>query len=399
MVLGFGAIFVYLLSLEILKKKNISLVFAIAFLLSPAVSYSNLYDFHPVTLATTFLLATTYFFIKRKYLFFIFFALLAALTKEQVWVIISIFGLIFAFSAFKDLITSKELKKQALFLKAAFGTLIFVLCVGIFYYLVSYAIPNARGAEHFALSYYSDFGNSPTSIIKNIILEPGKTIFIIFSPSKIYYLYQMFAHLGFLSFFSPLFLIFALPDLLINTLSNNSQLSQIYYQYTATITPFVFISAIYGVKRLNKFFPKIPLSFYIIFLSFTVFYSAYTIGPLPGTLRQSIQMFNNPVPEKDIINNYIEHIGARYSIAATNNLGSHLSRRQKIYTIPVGIGEADVILFLLNDKFAQPSLAAQIEIVDRLRRDKNYVQVFKHGDFVVFEKKNLYLEKSPTENK
>ena len=394
-ILGLGAIFVYLLSLEILKNKNLSLVFSLAFLLSPAVSYSNLYDFHPVTLATTFLLATSYFFIKRKYLLFIIFALLAALTKEEVWAIVSIYGLILIFSAFKDLLRNKSLSKQVLLLKAAFGAIIFTICIGVFYYLVWYAIPHSRGAEHFALSYYSDFGNSPTSVIKNIFLQPGKTILTIFSLSKIYYLFQIFVHLGFLSFFSPLFLIFAVPDLLINTLSSNSQLSQIYYQYTATITPFIFISAIYGVKRLSKLFPKIPLSYYAIFLAFTVFYSAYTIGPLPGALRQSIQMFNNPLPEKDIINNYIKNIGARYTIAATNNLGSHLSHRQKIYTIPVGIGEADVVLFLLNDKFAQPSLAAQIKIANKLRTDKNYVEVYKHGAFIVFEKKNLYLEKKP----
>ena len=395
-VLGLGAIFVYLLSLEVLKKKNISLVFSLAFLLNPAVAYSNLYDFHPVTLATTFLLATTYFFIKKKYLFFIIFALLAALTKEEVWAIISIYGLLLLFSAFRDWLIKKSLKKQDLFARVAFGSIIFILCFGVFYYLIWYAIPHSRGAEHFALSYYSDFGSTPNSVIKNIFLQPGKTILTIFSLRKIFYLYQMFVHLGFLSFFSPLFLIFAIPDLLINTLSSNSQLSQIFYQYTATITPFIFVSAIYGIKRLTKSFPKIPLNFYVVFLSFTVIYSAYTLGPLPGTLRQNTQMFNNPLPEKDIINNYIKNIGARYSIAATNNLGSHLSHRQQIYTIPIGIGQADVILFLLNDKFAQPSLATQIQIANRLRSDKNYVEVYKHGAFVVFEKKNLYLEKKPS---
>ena len=395
-VLGIGAIFVYLLSQDVLKKKNISLVFSLAFLLSPSVSYTNLYDFHPVSLATTFLLASTYFFVKRKYIFFIIFAILAALTKEQVWAIISIYGLLMFFSSLKDLLQNRNFGNKTLILRSALGIIFFTICVGIFYYLVWYAIPNSRGGEHFALSYYSDFGNSPTSVIKNIFFEPGKTILTIFSYPKIYYLYQMFVHLGFLSLFSPLFLLFAVPDLLVNTLSSNSQLHQIYYQYTATITPFIFVTAIYGVKNLNKRFPKIPLSFYTLLLLLTAFYSAYTFGPLPGTLRQSIEMFTKPLPEKEIIDNYLKNIRPKYSIAATNNLGSHLSHRQKIFTIPVGIDQADVILFLLNDKFAQPSLAAQIEIVNKLRRDKNYVEVFRHGDFVVFEKKNLYLEKEPS---
>ena len=394
-ILGFGAIFVYFLAQEILKNKKIALVFSLSFLFSPSVSYTNLYDFHPVTLATTFLLATTYFFIKRKYFFFIIFAILAALTKEEVWAVVSVYGLLMVFSSLKKLISIGNLKDKKLLLESVFGIILFTFCAGIFYYLVSFAIPQSRGGEHFALSYYSDFGNSPTSIIKNIIFEPQKTFLTIFSLGKIYYLYQLFIHVGFLSLFSPLFLLFAIPDLLVNTLSNNSQLHQIYYQYTATITPFIFISAIYGVKNLRSKFPKIPLTFYLLFLLLTTFYSAYVFGPLPGTLRQGIEMFNNPLPEKEIINNYVKNIRSKYSIAATNNLGSHLSHRQKIFTIPIGIDKADIVLFLLNDKFAQPSLAAQIEIVNKLKHDKNYVEVFKHGDFVVFEKKNLYLEKEP----
>lgn len=204
----------------------------------------------------------------------------------------------------------------------------------------------------------------------------------------------MFLPLGFLSILSPLILIFTAPDFAINLLSNNSQLHEIYYQYTATITPFLFIAAIFGLSFLKKKLPTIPNKAFIIYLILTTAISAYYLGPLPLAKFPSLVMFTKPLINKNVIENFIESIPTRYSIAATNNLGSHLSRRQNIYTIPVGIDKADIILFLLNDPTAQPSLKAQKETAKKMESDKNYLQVYKNGDFVVFEKRNLYLNKS-----
>ncbi|MEK7551124.1 MAG: DUF2079 domain-containing protein, partial [Patescibacteria group bacterium] len=56
-VLSLGSIFVYLIARKVLVDKNLSFAFALSYLLYPAVGYVNLYDFHAVSLATTFLLA------------------------------------------------------------------------------------------------------------------------------------------------------------------------------------------------------------------------------------------------------------------------------------------------------------------------------------------------------
>src|SRR5690606_35418815 len=60
-VLGLGGYFVYKIALHVLKHKTLAVVFSILFLLNPLVQKQNLYDFHAVTLATTFLLAGWYF--------------------------------------------------------------------------------------------------------------------------------------------------------------------------------------------------------------------------------------------------------------------------------------------------------------------------------------------------
>lgn len=387
-VLALGAIFVYAIANQLLKNKAIALTFATIYLLNPAMQFSNLYDFHAVVLGTTLLLGTFYFYLKRQYFFFLIFAILAGLTKEEIWGIISLFGLAIILrtiigNKFKLRISKKQL------LEIIFGLFIFLASAITCYLLIAKIIPLARGGEHFALAYYSDFGGSASSISKNIILQPLKTFSIIFQPVKIQYLIQLFAPFGFSSLLMPFYLIFAAPDFAINLLSNNSQLHEIYYQYTAAVTPFLVITSIYGIALLKRKFPKINNRLIILYLLTAALLSTFSYGPLPGSKHASLDMFTKQVVGKQAIDNFLSQIPTRYSIAATNNLGSHLSRRKNIYTIPIGIDKADVILFLLNDKFAQPSLAAQKEIVNKLGTDKNYTQIFKQDDFIVFKKSSL----------
>jgi uncharacterized membrane protein/fermentation-respiration switch protein FrsA (DUF1100 family) len=388
-VLALGAIFVYAIANKLLKNKPLALAFAAIYLLNPAMQHANLYDFHAVVLGTTLLLGTFYFYLRRQYIFFLIFAILAGLTKEEIWGIISLFGLVIVLrTIFENKFKLSFSKKQIL--EILLGLLIFLASAFLCYLLIWTLIPLAKGGEHFALSYYSDFGGSASSISKNIILSPLKTLSIILQPQKIQYLLQLILPFGLTSLIAPFYLIFAIPDLAINLLSSNSQLHEIYYQYTAAITPFLVISSIYGIAFLKKKLPKINNRIIIIYLVAFTLVSAYLYGPLPGAKHANISMFKNQIPNQKNIDNFLTNIPTKYSIAASNNLGSHLSRRKNIYTIPIGVGQADVILFLLNDEFAQPSLAAQKAMVKQMSNDKKYVQVYKEGDFVAFEKRTLY---------
>lgn len=375
--LGFGAIFIYLIAKTVLKDKYFALIFSFLFLMYPAMQFTNLYDFHAVTLATTFLLAAFYFLIKKKYLLMLVFLILSGITKEQVWIVVSFFGIPLLFSKMREV--------------KLLGSSIIFFSLILFYYLVSIAIPQSLGKQHFALSYFSDFGNTPSDVITKALFSPQKLIAILFEGNRFDYLKQIFMPLGFLSFASPVYLVFAVPDLLINLLSRNTNLHQIYYQYTAVITPFVFISGIFGVKTFIKWLPKIPKFYIIIYLAFFTFWSAYSYGPLPGARKPNQDMFTKPQPNKKIIESFLSKVPEKYSVAATNNLGSHLSQREIIYTIPAGIDKADVILFLLNDRWARPSLEGQREIVKNMKSDKNYIKVFEKDDFVVFKKASILL--------
>lgn len=364
-VLACGGIFVYLISKEILKNKNLSLIFSICFYLNPAVNFTNLYDFHAVTLATTFLLGVFYFLIKKKWILVILFLILAGITKEQVWGITFLIGLYLIFIT----------KKRSL------GVFISISSLIIFYVLFWIAIPHFAQDEHFALSFYSDYGDSTSEVFKNVLLNPVQTLQTIFLPDRIDYLKKLFMPLGYISFVAFPFLIFALPDLSINLISSSPQMHQIYYQYSATITPFIFISAIYAVKFINKKIPEIPnLAIGIILLTLTIL-SAYDYGPLLFAKKPDERWLTHPLKNKQIINNYLDSIPPDIKITATNDLGSHLSHRKQIYVMPIGLEKVDLALFLMEN-----SNEIEKQYFYDMQKNSNFSLIFKDNNFYVFKR-------------
>lgn len=376
-IVSFGALFVYLIANSVLKSKNVALVFGLVYLLNPSIQRANLYDFHAVVLATTFLLGTYYFLIKNRYGYFLLFAILAGLTKEHIWIIIALFGFILFFIH----------KKRIL------GAVLFFASLLISYILISHAIPGALGSQHFALSYFSEFGNSPLDIIKNIFLNPQQTINTLLTESRTDYLKQLFYPLGYLALFAPWLLIFAVPELMINLLSNNPNLHQIYYQYTAAITPFLFIAAIYGVltlkyilTRFPKTYPLNPNPFIIIYILATALYGAYLYGPLPASKSPNLDMFTKPAADKEFIVQSISQIPSSARVATSNNLGAHLSNREHLYVLPLGIQKADYIVFYLTPAQPQDLLQDDLKLVEQLKTDPNYEIVVEKGIFIIFKK-------------
>lgn len=374
-ILSAGCFFVYLIVEKLLKSKNLALTFAFAYLINPAVQRTNLYDFHAVTLATTFLLGAYYYFMNKKYKLFLLFAFFAGICKEQIWATIGLFG-IFLFFQHK---------------KRIFGVLLFTFCFLISYFLIAKAIPQALGTQHFALAYFSDFGDSPSEIIKNIIFSPGQTITTIIQQDRIDYLKQLLSPLGYFSLFSPLILLFTIPELAISLLSSNPQLHQIYYQYSATITPFLFIAAIYGslyikkiaMKQFNNLTINIMIILYLLGASL---YAAYSFGPLPGAKDANLDMITKPFADKEFVENYISKINKNQSIAASNNIGSHFSNREKIYVLPIGVDKADLIIFLLTDSEYPQSLAAQKKLAEKLKTDPSYKAEIVKDKFLVYKR-------------
>lgn len=361
LTLAFGGIAVYLLSKQILKNEKVSLALSVSFFLNFWIHEQNIFDFHAVSLGTTFLLFTFYFLLRKRYFWFSFFLLLSVMTKENVFLVASFFGLYLAF------------KKK----RWVPGIILTIIPIIVFYYLTSKAIPGARGNMHFALSYYSYIGDSTQGIIKNLLFHPQLIFGHLFSISTLNYFHQLLAPVGYLSLFSPLYLAFALPDLGINLLSNNSNLHSYHYHYGAIILPFVYISAIYGVAflidRIKKPYIKKLLFYYIIGAAII---NVYFYSPIPGMKDADYRPYT--VENTDKITHYLSLIPSSASVSASNNIGAHLSHRENIYVIPFAINTADYIVLYGEKK-------SVVNSIDHIKYD--ILVQNEEENFFIFKKK------------
>lgn len=368
-IVAFGAYFVYKLALKLLKYKTLALVLAFSYLMNPSIQRATLYDFHAVVLATTFLLGAVYFLFEKRYGFFLLFAVLAALTKEQVWVVIACFGPILFFSHRKKV----------------FGTLLFLGSLGIFYYLLWHAIPNAAGQAHFALSYFSEGGESPSDIIKHILFSPVDSLQTAFSDSRLSYYQKLLLPVGYVPLLFPFWLIPAAPDIVLNIFSDRPQLQQIYYQYTAIISTFLYVSAIYGLILLRKFAKAIPQIVFAVYIAAFALIGAYLYGPLPGSREANLAIFTKPLNERFDLNEQLRKIPPSLKVSASNNIASHLSEREDIYVIPKGIGKADIVILY---RPYNGTNSKDTKVLEEMKRNDLYEQYYENSVAVFFRLKN-----------
>lgn len=359
--LAIGGIFVYLLAHEIIKNRKLSLILSISFFFNFWVHEENIFDFHAVTIGTTLLLATFYFLIRKKYLYFFIFLLLSVMTKENVFLVASVFGLYLL------------LKER----KWILGGILTVIPTLIFFYLTSKAIPNARGAVHFALSYYSYIGDSTQGILKNIIVKPQLVLSHLVSLSSLNYLHQTLIPTGYLALLSPLYLLFTLPDLAINLLSTNVNLRSYEYHYGAIIIPFVYISTMYGIVMLtNKVKKPFIQNFLFYYILVTTIVACYFYSPLPGMKNADYGPYITTNSGK--IREYLSLIPDTSSVSASNDVGAHLSHRENIYVFPNAISSADVVVLYREKPTARTLINEQL--YDAVISDKK-------NDFYLFKKR------------
>ncbi len=299
-ILGLGALAVFLISQKILKKNLISLVFALSYLFYFAIQRAVLFDFHPVTLATTFFLLALYFnLVKKNGLYFIF-IFLCLMTKEHVGLVVLLLGIYLFF-------VKKERKTGAI--TAILGSIFFIATV-------YFVIPYFRGSEHFATGYFTDIITRLPNTTKDGILY----VVLIISPL-------------FYALFSPLAFLIALPEWAINIISINSNQRSIYFHYNSIIVAFLFYSFILGYKNFDKIIKNriIKRVIFLIFLIVNI-YSIYLYDPLPYFVKQPVNYKEIDKIKSASIKFWVNKLkGENIKVATTPKLAPFFTNRKYFY--------------------------------------------------------------------
>lgn len=382
LILGLGAWAVYLIAEKILKKKLISLIFALTYLFYFAVQRAVLFDFHAVTLATTFFLFAIYFQEVKKWFWFFIFILLALLTKEHIGLVVILYGIY--------LLVIKKEKKIGLL--ASFLGLIFFIAT------IYFIIPYFRGIEHFALRYFEDFGDSPSSILINFFRHPLVVIRAVFRPEIFNYLIRMILPL-FYAVFSPLSFLIALPEWAINILSINENMRSIFFHYNSVIVPFIFYSLILGYRNFNKLI-KNKLIKNLIFILFIVLNlrSIYLYNPVPYFVKRPVNYSElNPITKSSLALWKEKLKDDNIKVSTTPKLAPYFTNRRYYHNFlydsayaSMGLVDDDIMITIDEYKMVdyvviyRPEIgnfdkgSLPVKFYERLREDNNYEMIYSN---------------------
>lgn len=377
LVVALGALPLYWLGREVTKSKVLALFVALGYLFFGPLQRAIIFDFHSVTLASSFIAFAFYFAYKRKYLPFVIFSLLVLSTKETMTFLVAGLGLYIGFK-------HKDWR---------FASLVIGASLLWFYLLLWQIMPHARGngTTHFALGYYGYLGDSPGEILKNLILQPQRWLHVLLRFDQALYLLYFFGPTAFLPLFSPVILL-ALPEFAINMLSTQPEMHAIIYQYTSAITPFVFISTIFGLsywqRRLATRYAKQeqkanPTRVLAWTLATTTILGIFAMSPLPLFRFADTRAFSYSFPGEADLRRLEKLIPTEASVAATNKLAPHFSHRENIYPIREGHAIADWVIIELYQK--HENLTAKQ--VQQMMQSLPYDRVLMNGAIVAYRRK------------
>ncbi|MEK7610874.1 MAG: DUF2079 domain-containing protein [Patescibacteria group bacterium] len=340
LILTLGAVPLYLLAKDLLKSRLLPLIVVISYFLSPSLQWSNLNDFHPQTLATTPLLFLFWFYYRKKWFWFFLMLVLSLLIKENIALVTAVFGLLIIFSKIKPSFEKRE---------TLIGLAVFILSLFWFLSAVYLIMPFFSGGAMGALGRYEYLGRTPGEIIFRLATDWNLDLKILLVPAKIKYLFHLLVSAGFFSLLSPFYLLPAATELILNLFSAYNPQWQVKFHYTAAITPFIYISAIYGMKRCRTFLAKksfvapvseIIIAFYLVAISLLWNY-AHSPSPLAKDFDSSIyKVADNDVQRERVLRS----LPVSASVSAMNNLGAHLANRRYLWRFPIGIEKSDFIV-------------------------------------------------------
>jgi len=362
LVVASGAFPAFWLARLRLRNELAAVGIALLYLLYPAQQQATVFDFHAVTFTAALLLLTLYFMYTRRTVWLFVFAILSMACKEEIPVIIALFGL-------WSMLFQHRLRSG--------GALVLLAIAWIGLVFLSFHIFSPTG-HSLLTSRYSYLGNSPLAIVKNLLLHP-KTLLKqhVLDPSHRQYLNLLLAPASFLPLLAPWVLVLAVPSIALNLLSSDPNQYTGLFQYNAEIVPILIFATIealvlilwlvqWGInqyaERSKKPEPAENQNPVALAPSGQPSRWSWTrpvlLGTITGLLLLNIIRLNStlgtlpysqgftwpePTPHTELAQRFIDMIPPTASVSAQSNLVPHISHRSDIYLFPYDDDRADYI--------------------------------------------------------
>ncbi len=317
------------------EKELIGLVFAAIYLLTPAIEQANLFDFHPMTLAASFLLFAFYFLRTGRQRLFLLFVALAIGCKEVLPFVGMLLG---AYVVLRE----RERRLGV----ATFALSALWLYVGLFLVIPHF---NVRGESQYFALHYGQWGDTPLAMVRNILTHPRDLLATLGEPPKPAYLWAILAPWALLPLIGLPALLTGLPVLGVNLLSATQLMHDpdLLLHYTAPLVPILFVACLDGIAWVARRAGRrgwtrqqaIGVLTAVVLISTLLSHKAGGETPLATDFRW---------PQRT---SHGQEAGALFAqippdaaLSASDRLNPHVSGRRTVYVFP-RLEDADTVLY------------------------------------------------------
>src|SRR5947209_17112602 len=232
LVVAGGAFPAFWLARLRLRNELAAVGIAILYLLYPALQQAEIFDFHAVTMTGALLLFTLYFMYTRRTPWLFVFAILSMACKEEIPVVIAMFGL-------WSIIFQQRWRSGLALVGLSIAWIGTTLLIYHFISPTGHPLLSSR---------YSYLGSSPSQIISYFLQHPRAVISQhLLEPTHRQYLRILLAPAGYLPLLVPWILVLAFPSIALNLLSSDRNQYLGVYQYNAEIVPILIFATIESI--------------------------------------------------------------------------------------------------------------------------------------------------------
>lgn len=401
-VVATGALPAFWLARLRLRNEWASAAIAALYLLYPAQQFAQVNDFHAVTFTASLLLFTLYFMYTRRTLWLFVFAILSMACKEEIPLVIIMFGL------WSILFQHRWRSGLALTLLAGVWTVVGLSIIPHIFSPLGHPLLTTRyaGLNQGYLHYVLHLVAHPTTTVKQYILE----------PRHLYYLRVLLTPAGYLPLLAPWVLIVAVPSMALNLLSSDPNMYSGMFQYNAEIVPVLIFSTIEAIvlliwlaqwcmnwlwkqrsasenaetvasesfttrtRYVNRWLHAGLLALLLFYALFSVVKADTNNANMP--FGQGF-VWPQVTAHTALAQHFIDMIPANASVSAQSDLVPHISQRNSIYLFPYGDQSADYIFLDVTGNI-YPSFN-EFDFIGRVK------QVLLGGNYGVLAAQDGYL--------
>jgi len=387
LVIGLGALPVFLAARRRLASEGMAVAMAACFLLHPAVGWTNRENFHPDAFLALFVGMAIYAALERKWRLYWVFVVLAILVKEDVSLVVMPLGVWVA------------MRRDRRIGLATIAATVGATLLGMYVLMRSLiGVPTRNG-------WRIPFGG-PGGFMREVVERPGNVIEHFRSDNRPFYFWQMTFPMAFVFLRRPSIAAISLLVLGTNMLSTFWYQYHLEYHYSLIAVPAIVIGTVYALELLGPVWRRRMVATVVV----ASLWSALMWGVVPigqvftprsknpiGRDQPAYWLPSHPVAAA--ARELVQLVPSSASVAANHALTPHLANREQIFQFPnpfrvvlYGVGttqeEARACLPAANDLqyvMLQPVLDETLA-VDWAQVSTDFEVVAKNEFWVLYER-------------